>query len=410
MIRISAQEAIRGTIKQSPDDFVVEEIARNGFVLGRDTKVESADLSMEESASGKFAVFVMQKRDWNTMQAMKVIAKKVGRGIKSTSSAGTKDRASVSTQLCSIFGAQASRVATMHVKDITINGAWQSDVGVEMGDLLGNRFTVTVRDSDATDQKIAEIAKGLNGRFPNYFGEQRFGYRSNNADVGLAIMRGEFEKAATILLTDTTNERNLDSIEARDRLAKEMDFQKALDYFPQYLKYERMLLGYLARYPTDYANAIRQLPRQLSLMFVHSVEGLIFNREVEARINDFEIKPERGDLFCSPDQHGFPDMATVGSSRGRKPGENAFLVGNIIGYDTEELNEHERLILEEMGLSKDMFKIASMPELSCKGNYRVLFAPFTGFSCKISGSSASLFFSLPSGSYATALLNEFIKR
>ena len=410
MIRISAHEAFRGTIKQSPDDFVVEEIARNGFVLGKDTEVKSTDLAMEESASGKFAVFVMQKRDWNTIQALKVLAKKAGRGIKSTAFAGTKDRASVSTQLCSIFGAKAEHVSTLHVKDITINGAWQSETGVKLGGLLGNRFTVTVKSSDTKQETIEKILGELNGVFPNYFGEQRFGYRANNVDVGLAIIKGNFELAVMDFLTNTTNERNLDSIEAREKLANERDFTAALEYFPQYLKYERTLLEYLAKYPTDYANAIRRLPRQLSLMFVHSVEGLIFNREVEARIADFEIKPERGDLFCNPDQHGFPDMATVGSSKSMKHGEKAFLVGNIIGYDTGELNEHERIILEEMGLSKEMFKIASMPELSCKGNYRVLFAPFTDFSYNVSGSSASLLFSLPSGSYATALLNEFIKR
>ena len=407
MIRLSASEGFNGRIKQSPEDFIVEEITRNGFVLAKDAKVGNSDLSMDESASGKFAVFVMQKRDWNTIQALKVLAKKAGRGIKSISFAGTKDRASVSTQLCSIFGAQSARIAAMHVKDISINGAWQSNMGVEMGELLGNRFNVTIRDSDATEEKINEIAKELDGVFPNYFGEQRFGYRSNNADIGLAIMKGEFEKAAMSLLTETTNERNLDSIEARDRLAKEMDFAKALGYFPPYLKYERMLLEYLAEYPTDYANAIRKLPRQLSLMFVHSVEGLIFNKEIEARIGSFGDDPKAGELICDAGAHGFPDMASIRNVSGRREGKT-FLVGNIIGYDSERLNETENTILEQMSLTKEMFKIQSMPELSCKGNYRVLFAPFVGFSSSISGNSATLSFSLPSGSYATVLLEEFV--
>ncbi len=408
MKRLSPAGQFSGKLKSAPEDFIVEEITKHGFVLKRDTKVSSSDLGTQQSDSGKFVVFIMQKRDWNTIQALKVIAKRAGRGIKSTAFAGTKDRASISTQLCSVFGAKADRILSMHVKDITINGAWQSDIGVEMGELLGNRFTVTVKESGATEGMIKGIVDSLGGLFPNYFGVQRFGYRANNADIGLAIMKGDFEKAAMSFLTDTTNERNLDSIEAREKLKSEMGFADALNYFPQYLKYERQVIEYLSKYPTDYANAIRKLPRQLSLMFVHSVEGLIFNKEVEARIGNLGEGPKTGELACDADEHGFPDMASVRSVSGTLNGKT-FLVGNIIGYDSEKPNETENEILEEMGLTKEMFKIQSMPELSCKGNYRVMFAPFAGFSSSISGSDATLSFSLPSGSYATVLLDEFVR-
>ena len=69
---------------------------------------------------------------------------------------------------------------------------------------------------------------------------------------------------------------------------QEQDFKEALKYFPEYLKYERMLLEYLARFPDNYANAIRKLPRSISLMFIHSVESYIFNKELEERINEGE--------------------------------------------------------------------------------------------------------------------------
>ncbi len=375
MLRMASIKGISGKIKEKPEDFVVEEIAKNGTVLKLNTKFSCENLGMQASQAGKFVVFVMQKRDWNTMQALKVLAKKAGRGIKSTAFAGTKDRAAVSTQLCSIFGANAERLATLHVKDITINGAWQSDTGVELGGLTGNRFAVTVRESNATHDSIESINKELNGLFPNYFGEQRFGYRDNNAAIGIAIMKGEFEKAAMDFLTNTTNERNLDSIEARERLGKERDFKAALEYFPQFLKYELMLIEYLSKYPTDYANAIRRLPRQLSLMFVHSVQAELFNKEVEKRVKDHKAEQVQG---------------------------------NIIGYDTETVSPDEQEILDEMGLTKEAFKIASMPELSCRGNTRLLFAPYTDFSSSVSEGTATLSFSLPSGSYATVLLNEFM--
>ena len=265
------------------------------------------------------------------------------------------------------------------------------------------------RDSNATEEKINEIAKELDGVFPNYFGEQRFGYRSNNADIGLAIMKGDFEKAAMSFLTDTTNERNLDSIEAREKLKSEMDFARAMNYFPSYLKYERTVIEYLSKYPTDYANAIRKLPRQLSLMFVHSVEGVIFNKEVESRLGGAGVELGEDDRYCPADGYGFPDMSKVKSVKDEKPEGRRFPIGNIIGYDSEAINDHEKAILEGMGLTRDMFKIVGMPELSCRGNYRVLFAPFVDFSSKIESANAALSFSLPSGSYATVLLDEFVK-
>lgn len=50
-----------------------------------------------------------------------------------------------------------------------------------------------------------------------------------------------------------------------------------------------------------------------------------------------------------------------------------------------------------------------MPELNCKGQYRVLFAPYRGFqSVRGEDDSVRMQFSLPAGSYATALLNEFV--
>ena len=411
MIKMASGSAIAGKIKTNPEDFVVEEIAKNGTVIKLNQKMAAESLGLQPSPTGKFTVFVMQKRDWNTIQALKMLAKKAGRGIRSTAFAGTKDRASISTQLCSIFGASAERVSSLHVKDISINGAWQSDTGVEMGGLLGNRFTIMVRETNATIEEINKIAAELDGICPNYFGEQRFGFRSNNVSVGLSIIKGDFEQAAMDFLTNTSNERNLDSIEARERLGRERDFKAALEYFPRHLKYEMMAIEYLSRYPTDYANAIRRLPRQLTLMFVHSVESQIFNKEVELRVSGARNELQAGDLFCEADKFGFPDIKAVRSADAgaAKLEGRCFAIGNIIGYESGQPNENEKSIMEDMGITQEMFKIQSMPELGCKGNYRALFAPFVDFSCETGESKAKLSFSLPAGAYATVLMDEFIQ-
>lgn len=398
-MRMSHGERITGKIKSSAKDFVVEEITGNGTALEVGKDYSAAELGMQTEQGGKFSLFIMQKENWNTAQALKALAKKLGRGFRSAGFAGTKDRISVSTQLCSLFGVSAEQLRDAHIKDIRINGAWQGKAQVRMGELLGNRFTVRIKTEDWNAlEKFKHIDAELGGLFPNYFGLQRFGARDNNVKIGLHILRGEFEEAAMAFVADSENEENSEAVVARGRLREERDFKAALSYFPKYLRYERQVLEYLALYPTDFANAIRKLPRQLSLMFVHSVESHIFNAELEERLRS----GAPGEAICGTDANGFPKLGSV-------PGEGcaAFEVANIVGYDTAELTAFEERMLEDLGLSKGDFKVKRMPELNCRGSYRVLLSPYLGMEASQEGGALSARFSLPAGAYATSLLEEF---
>ncbi len=411
MLTLTKSKKAKGTIKQFPEDFIVQEIASNGIVLETGRRYAPEELGAKGDDSGKFAVFIMQKRDWNTTQALRAIAKKFRRGVRSTGYAGTKDRSSVSTQLCSIYGISHSALDNMHVKDIQINGSWQSSTGIKLGMLGGNRFTIKIRGTGKEgNSMISASASELDnyGLFPNYFGEQRFGARDNNLQIGLAMLKGDFEGAAMLYLSDSSNELSADAVEARQRLAEERDFKKALEYFPRYLKYERLMIEYLSLYPGNYANAIRRLPRTLSLMFVHSVEDAIFNAELDKRLEEGVIHAVEGDTVCKASGM-FYDLSSMSllessNSTGMLP------VASILGYDSKP-NEFEKSALEQYGLKLEDFKMPSMPELNCKGAYRVLFAPYKGLEhAEIEdGNSAVLSFSLPPGSYATVFLNEFIE-
>lgn len=407
MLTLSSGAKLKGTIKAEPNDFIVEEITDNGTILELDKKYSNGDLGINASEAGDFSVFVMQKSNWNTIQALRALTKKLKKGVRSAGFAGTKDKVSASTQLCSIFGATPEQLQSVHVKDITINGAWRSDSGVEIGQLLGNKFTINVRDiSGKTD--IDQINEELGGMFPNYFGDQRFGFRDNNVKIGLAILQGDFKSAVMEFLTGSDNERQQDAIDARKALSDTQDFKEALKAFPIYLKYERIVLEYLSKYQTNYANAIRALPRQLSLMFIHAVESQIFNEELEHRINDKETSLKQGDLACARNSYGFPDLNNIKMFRSGDDKEQLFVIGNIVGYETKHTTDLEEQIMDRMGITTDSFKINGLKELSCKGTYRTLFAPYKDFSYTQTKPSTCIRFSLPAGSYATVLLNEFI--
>ena len=82
---------------------------------------------------------------------------------------------------------------------------------------------------------------------------------------------------------------------------------------------------------------------------------------------------------------------------------DAWLCGRIVGYETKP-NVREQEILDRHGISPRDFKIKSIPEISSKGANRTLMAPYVDFSF----SENKFRFSLPSGSYATSLLREFM--
>ena len=388
-----------GLIKQAPEDFVVKEITSRGFVLQPDFRYDAKSLGMEEAPEGKHISFVLQKRDWNTVDALIAISKKLGHGRKSIAYAGSKDKKAISVQLASVYHSMAFDLSTIQIKDIKINGFWRSN-GVELGDDLGNAFEATVKNAEHAE-RAEKIVDELGGKMPNYFGAQRFGDRGNNAKVGAAILKGNFEEAAIEYLTGTGNERNEEVRYMRTELKEKLDFKHALEHFPRYLRGERTVLTYLSKYPGNYANALKLLPRGIALMFVHAVQASIFNEELEQRIKKNDFKSA---LYAGSDFYGFPDL--------EKRGVNwDFPLAMLVGYETkeEEIGAYAQEAVQSMQISREDFRSKGMPELAMKGAYRPLLVPIKELSYKISNEEFWLAFSLPKGSYATMLLNEFIK-
>ena len=223
------------------------------------------------------------------------------------------------------------------------------------------------------------------------------------------MLKGDFKAAALNFLTSTQNETMDDAREARKRLSDELDFGAALDYFPKYLKYERSMLEYLSKYPTNYANAIRKLPRSLSLMFIHSVEAQIFNWELDERIKEGSVLPNASDFVCYENQYGFPDISAI-ENFDVSSGKRAFLVGNIIGQDTKNITDFETSKLEELGITTESFRVKGLDELHSTGTSRVLFAPFKdiNYMHEENENILRISFSLPAGSYATIFLDELV--
>jgi tRNA pseudouridine13 synthase len=389
---LSKKDGIGGII-ETPEGFIVEEISSDGTVFQIDKKIR------KKGKDGQFTHFILQKRNWTTMDAVKELARRLHASQKRFSCAGAKDRKAVTTQLVSAFSVPPSDVMSLNIKDIRINGAWRSDGQVKMGDLAGNRFRIKIKGAGKGAKKIVEsIYSDMDGRFVNYFGPQRFGLRENTHIIGKLMLQGRFKDAVMNFLAFQGDE-DKESALARKNLLETGDFSIALLQFPNHLHFERSMLAWLSRHPYDYVNALRKLPRGLSLMFIHAYQSFLFNRLLSERVMEEAFGQEGGEYVCGENSYGFPDLNKKSKSK------KGWLVCKIIGYETK-LNKREKELLEKEEITQSAFKLRSFPEISSRGSLRTFFAPLRNFSFRRNTFS----FELPSGSYATAALREFMDR
>ena len=380
----SKTPGIGGTIKSKAEDFLVEEIMPDGTIL-------ELDRQFERTGEGRFIHFVLQKKDWSTSSALLEIAKRLHISHKRLNFAGTKDKTAVTIQLASAFDVPKEKILALQIKDMQINGAWNAPDKVRLGALLGNRFTIAVEGASNED-RIPQIAGELGGKFPNYFGEQRFGStRRNTHIIGQKILEEKFEDAVMVFLCDCEGEQNEAAKKARKELESTKNFHDALKNYPKHLRLERKIIASLEK-SEDYAAALKSLPRSTLLLFVHAFQSHLFNKMLEQRIPDPEL--EEGEYFCG-ETMGFPDIS--------KTEAEGWICGKLIGYNSP-INEREKALMEESGITKDHFRIPKMPEIASKGTYRTLFAPLRNFNY-----DGRFRFELPAGSYATVAMKEFTK-
>ncbi|MBI5046586.1 tRNA pseudouridine(13) synthase TruD [Candidatus Micrarchaeota archaeon] len=404
---LSTASGIGGSIKTKPEDFVVEEILEDGTILELNKAIDKPEL---KEIKGNYLHFVLQKTNWSTSSAISEIANRTRVSQRLFNVAGTKDKLSISTQLASVKGVKKETLISAKIKDISINGAWYASDKVRLGHLLGNRFTITVRNIpvvQSVSQKLIQKIQGqLGGKFPNYFGKQRFGStRKNTHIIGQKMLKGDFETAVNMFLCDSSGEENAFASDARKQLKETGDYLSALKTYPKHLRLERTMIAYLERKPTDYVGALKSLPRNNLMMFVHAFQSHLFNELLSQRIKKMQsdglsdLELEKGEYFCG-ETNGFPDPD--------RSAAEGWIVGKLVGYGSPA-NECECALLEKYSVKKDSFKIPLIPEIASKGGYRTLFAPLKDFSFNVCDDSAFVFrFLLPAGSYATVAMREFL--
>ncbi len=355
-----------GYIKEKFEDFIVKEIPK-----------------IPNKKEGGYTYFTLKKTNWTTMDALNAISKACHTSWKRFGFAGTKDKAAITEQLISAKGINAEDLKKVKIKDLELKDFFQSDEPLRLGDLLGNEFTITVRNYESKDIKksLEEFKKLCNKGLLNYFGEQRFGIqRPNNHFIGKNILLQNYEEALKELLAKTYEQEGSQSAKARQYLLDNWkDWKGAFELFPKYLTIERMVLSHLAKYPNDYVNSIRRLPKNIAKILVYSYQSYLFNMALselynKGLIEDFEL--------ILPGHES--DLKKMGSAI------------------------YEKILAKE-NISLTDFKVSSYPEISCKGSLRkALIYPKNFKIVEIKKDYYTISFELEKSAYATMILKELV--
>ncbi|MEF8976828.1 MAG: tRNA pseudouridine(13) synthase TruD [Halapricum sp.] len=424
---VSDVDGIAGRLRDSPEDFRVEEIEA----------FESEPIDADPGAYSHVLIRATLRR-WDTNDFAGALSDRLGISRERIDWAGTKDKHAITTQLFTVRKGDPDAIAAVELDGADVEVLGRTGRGLQFGDLAGNRFEITVSEPEGkgTIEAITDDLRSFGGDedrvgVPNFFGQQRFGSRrAVTHGVGLSIVRGKWEEAVRTYVGNPSERERESTREARtfvEDVWDDRDWEAALERVPNYLGYERSMLQRLVENhgdaPADFRDALEALPSNLQRLFVNAAQSYVFNRICSERLRrglPFD-EPVAGDVICFADRNApegveLPDadrtqvltQKRVDTARRHVQRGRAFVTAPLVGTDTEfgdgQPAEIVREVLAELDLSRGDFDLPG--EFDSSGTRRAI---LVRTDLDVSGNPPTFEFALPKGSYATVLMREYLK-
>ena len=410
---ITPQKGIGGKIREKYEDFYVEEIP----------------LSMP-SGEGPNTWFLIEKIGRDTLDVTMDIAQILHIDRKRMGFAGMKDKRAVTRQWLCISNFEAENIKKFQDKlyNVKILKIMQNEKKLRIGQLIGNKFRILIRDSydqlvdvETAKEVLAELV--LRG-VPNYYGWQRFGKnRPNTHIVGKMLLENDLKKVVDAYIGNPYPQEPEHIKEVRE-MYDDGNMEEALQSMPKGMRYEKMMLKTLLKEikkqkvenvdsldEKSYKKAIESLPKPLKRMFVHAYQSYLFNKAVSERTKQGIDKYIEGDIIIDNKEHLVHE---IGDDINKRIKDFEFhptapLFGSKVPLAGGKLGKMEQKILEDEGVTLEDFKVPKMPKLGSHGLRRAIRFKIWDTSVKSTNKGILAEFSIPKGCYATAVLREIMK-
>lgn len=297
-VEIYEKDSSVGYLRLLPQDFIVEEISRDG-------ELHTVDFDSSDSISpqvGKTVYADLVKIGISTLEAQSQISEILGIDPKNIGYAGIKDRLALTSQAISIRNLpDQEKIKEVQADNFFLKHIRNDKGALANGELQGNRFIITMRLQESLSKgEIEEIEKKLEKikeeGFWNFFSFQRFGTpRLLSHKLGLRIIKGEFEEAVKMFLVHQSSRELPYFKNIREEIEKRWGnwegIKTLLDPFPSHFPIELKFIEHLIASPKDFLGALHAVPDQVRL-WIYAYDSHLFNKKLSQLIREGEIPLE----------------------------------------------------------------------------------------------------------------------
>jgi tRNA pseudouridine13 synthase len=249
-------------LKATPADFVVR---------------EATSLRIRKEPA-PYRVYMLEKQDWNTTDALARIAKDRRISYDRIGYGGKKDRHAHTFQYVTVH--QHPQDLSLTSKGYSLQMLGYSMEPMEPSKIVSNHFEVTVRElrPEEAGRLAAAVGRVKETGMPNYFDDQRFGnYDKERGFIAERMLQGKWEEALNMALTSIHPEEHKDAKQRKRELRQRWGDWAACRALAQTAFEQRSFDLLLAGGPGPFKAALATANRETALLWVSTYQSFLWN-------------------------------------------------------------------------------------------------------------------------------------